>query len=195
MIVILGLCLILCLALTPIAEASGEKYLYLGVGATHMEEETDISRGNNLWTVRTDTDTGLLINFGGGYRVWENFRIEGEIAYRSSDVDNLELITMNQLHDIVVYERKGDFTSLSFMLNSWYDFDLGDKLKSYVGGGIGIALISLKDIYISNYPLFVPWDEAIFNALYVDDEDWRFAYQGGIGIKYNLSNAFAIDVC
>ena len=67
----------------------------------------------------------------------------------------------------------GAFSMLAFMANVDYDFDMGSPWKPYVGGGIGVARISLDA-------------ESASGSSFVDDSDTVFAYQVGAGIGYEF---------
>ena len=141
--------------------------------------------------VRTDTKAGFLVNCGGGYQIAENLRLEGQVGYRSSKIDDIEVTYMNVV-GIGVDGGSGDITSLSLMGNAWYDFYNRGRWSPYFGGGIGMAQASLEDFSIETHPN-VP-DPPITQRLLVDDKDWQFAYQAGAGVGYGLSESFTVDL-
>ena len=67
----------------------------------------------------------------------------------------------------------GAFSMLAFMVNADYDFDTGSRWVPYVGGGLGVATISLDTKTASGRSL-------------TDDSDTVFAYQVGAGIGYEF---------
>ena len=67
----------------------------------------------------------------------------------------------------------GDFSMLAFMANVDYDFDTGSRWVPYVGGGLGVATISVDT-------------ETDTGTSLVDDSDTVFAYQVGAGIGYEF---------
>ena len=67
----------------------------------------------------------------------------------------------------------GAFSMLAFMANVDYDFDTGSQWVPYIGGGLGVANISLDTKTASGRPL-------------TDDSDTVFAYQVGAGIGYEF---------
>ena len=68
---------------------------------------------------------------------------------------------------------KGNFSMLAFMGNVDYDFDTGSRWVPYVGGGLGVAIISIDT------------EDAQGRSL-SDDSDTVFAYQVGAGIGYEF---------
>ena len=67
----------------------------------------------------------------------------------------------------------GAFSMLAFMVNADYDFDMGSPWKPYIGGGLGVATISLDTKTDTGRSL-------------TDDSDTVFAYQVGAGIGYEF---------
>ena len=67
----------------------------------------------------------------------------------------------------------GAFSMLAFMGNMDYDFDTGSRWKPYVGGGLGLAIISLDT-------------ETDTGTSLADDSDTVLAYQVGAGIGYEF---------
>ena len=67
----------------------------------------------------------------------------------------------------------GAFSMLAFMVNVDYDFDTGSQWVPYIGGGLGVATISLDT-------------ETDTGRSLTDDSDTVFAYQVGAGIGYEF---------
>lgn len=68
----------------------------------------------------------------------------------------------------------GNFSMLAFMANIDYDFDMGSPWKPYIGGGLGVASIS------------VDAESVATGRSLSDDSDTVFAYQVGTGIGYEF---------
>ena len=67
----------------------------------------------------------------------------------------------------------GNFSMLAFMANVDYDFDTGSRWVPYVGGGLGVATISIDTEDANGYS-------------FADDSDTVFAYQVGAGLGYEF---------
>ena len=67
----------------------------------------------------------------------------------------------------------GDFSMLAFMANVDYDFDTGSRWVPYIGGGLGVATISIDT-------------ETDTGRSTADDSDTVFAYQVGAGLGYEF---------
>ncbi|MGB7061766.1 MAG: outer membrane beta-barrel protein [Candidatus Zixiibacteriota bacterium] len=173
------------------AKAADQGYFFVGAGVDLPGEELDAPVHFSDFGVRTDTKAGFLVNCGGGYQIAENLRLEGQVGYRSSKIDDIEVTYMNVV-GIGVEGGSGDITSLSFMVNTWYDFYDRGRWLPYFGGGIGAAQVSLKDFSIGTHPSLP--NPPITQRLLVDDEDWQFAYQAGAGLGYALSESFTVDL-
>lgn len=173
------------------AEAAEHPYFVVGAGIDFPGQEVDAPAYFSDFGVRTDTKAGFLAICAGGYKVLQNLRVEGQVGYRSSKIDNVELTYMNVV-GIGVDGGSGDIASLSFMANTWYDFYLGQRWLPYFGAGVGAAQVSLKDFSIGTHPT-IP-NPPTTQRLLVDDKDWQFAYQLGTGLGYELNQAFTIDL-
>ncbi len=102
------------------------------------------------------------------------FRVEGEITYAESDIDEFEIGGFS-------VGGSGDVDSLGFMANAFKDFEIGDGWQFNIGGGIGYAIVSINDASIVGIPL-------------ADDDDSVFAYQLGTGIGYQMSPATTLSL-
>ena len=79
-----------------------------------------------------ESDAGFNLGAVLGYKWAMGLRAEGEISYRQNDLDNLG-----------GFPVIGDLSALAFMGNAWYDFHNGTPWLPYVGGGLGLASITL----------------------------------------------------
>ncbi|HEX6102089.1 MAG TPA: porin family protein, partial [Alphaproteobacteria bacterium] len=117
--------------------------------------------------VEIESHPGWAAGAAVGYGFDFGLRAEGEIAYRSNELNRFNVVG-NGLN------FSGDATALSAMGNVWYEFPLSDTLRPFLGGGAGMAQISLEDA-------------ELLGVQVVDDSDWVFAYQLGAGLGYRLS--------
>ena len=77
------------------AKAADHGYFFVGAGVDLPGEELDAPVHFSDFGVRTDTRAGFLVNCGGGYQIAENLRLEGQVGYRSSKIDDIEVTYMN----------------------------------------------------------------------------------------------------
>ena len=92
-------------------------------------------------------------------------RVEGEVAYRKSDLDDINSI-------IGTVSASGSMAALSLMANA-YVFRPSNLLEPYVGAGIGFARVTTSDINVAGVGV-------------VGGKDWSPAYQGTIGVEFDF---------
>ena len=143
-------------------------------------------------------DTGFVVKGTAGYALTNGFRVEGEIGYRKNNLDNMNVKSPGSLvklaapayaalstpHKMAAQDAvtgthalSGDISALTFMGNVYYDFDLGSGWKPYVGGGLGVASISLESKLTAD------------GRTLADDKDTVFAYQAGGGVGYEFATS------
>ena len=109
------------------AQAAGQKiYFAASAGLNQLMEIDDAG-------VTADFDPGYGFTFALGMDAGQ-FRVEGEIGYRSADIDDLGVAVFG-----FTGPGNGDISVLSFMANGYYDFERPNSpLTPYVGAGLGI---------------------------------------------------------
>ena len=186
----------------PLSEAMADERdsgPYLGVrGGVGMLNEATIESDGRGGIPPLDGDVtfdrGLAVSAGGGYAFASGFRVEGEVGYRKfrqTEIDikspggfvaeqfpNFPMLPPEVQSQIMAGARgeeelDGDNVGISLMFNTWYDVDLGWGWKPYIGGGVGMFFISVK--------------EPGSSIDLVDDHDAVFAYQLGGGIGYDVA--------
>jgi len=148
------------LALAGSAQARGW-YVGLEAGQGWVADTDAVYRLPTLpFTTRTEGrfDTGWALIATVGYAM-QNWRIEGEIGWRSNDKDQF----------IVGGPSTGSLDELTAMYNMTYQLPLGPGLGLAIGGGGGL-------------------DYAMIDIPQVDDSDLNFAVQGIVQLNYALSD-------
>lgn len=164
--------------------ANAQDYIYGGIsGRVSFLRDADNSGGGI--SIESSYDTGLGVSGHVG-AAFGNFRIEGELGWQKNDVDKLTItndggigvaLGVGSLNGLSV-DADGDVSGIALMVNGYYDFDTGGPWKPYVGVGIGYARVSA--------------DISAVGVKIVDDHDNVFAYQGMLGIGYEISKATTI---
>ncbi|MEM1086306.1 MAG: outer membrane beta-barrel protein [Pseudomonadota bacterium] len=157
----------------------------------------DVAAGTDYgWN--TEFDSGLSLSAEVGKSLSNGWRIAGELAYTSADVDTHTDVTLGG-GDIggldaasvagsptplgatvaaVVSDGQGEIESLGVFANVYYDFNAGADFQPYLGAGIGFA-----DVDVTYAPSEVP---------IIDDGETKFAYQLKAGASYAVSETVSV---
>lgn len=111
---------------------------------------------------------GFAVTTALGY-AWENgFRTEAELGYHRN---GLEKVSGGAFGTRFTGDIDGHVDAISGMMNVLYDYNTSGSLTPYIGGGMGVADVSV-----------------VSNSLAVDDSDLVFAYQFMGGVRYALTD-------
>jgi opacity protein-like surface antigen len=153
-------------ALCGSAQARGW-YVGLEAGANWVTDSNV-----RFYTAPGATPLDLTGRFDGGWAViatvgygMQNWRIEGELAWRTNDKDRFTALPIST----------GDLDGLTAMYNMTYAFPLSPGLNLALGGGAGL-------------------DYASLDIVNIDDSDLNFAYQGIVTLDYTLSPTTELTV-
>ncbi len=83
-------------------------------------------------------------------------------------------------------EASGRITTLSGLLNLYYDFPVSSNFEPYIGAGIGVSRASAKDV-VATYP-------GIDSSVRLDDSSTVFVYQLMAGVAYYFNPRSALTV-
>lgn len=157
-----------CLMSTAV-QAQEKMYFSGHFGVVAMEDIRNVS-GPPDGMVDIDMNTGF--NGGGAIGMrFRDFRLEGEVSYRDSDIDRIHRNNGTVIDDPVA----GSSSALSFLGGLYYDIPYSALVRPYVGGALGVARVSLE----------MPSTPAANN--FIDDSAWEFAYKIGGGIAYTVT--------
>lgn len=142
-----------------ISNASAEMYFSGNAGAV-WANDSDID--SVFGTGEISFDPGFGITAALGHVYGNGFRSEAEFGYRNNDIDEISI--------------DGDVTSLSFMVNGFYDFMPGNTFTPFVGAGIGFANV-----------------EGDIDGFGSEDDN-VFAYQVAAGMAFAVNRSMNIDL-
>ncbi|UKK85990.1 OmpA family protein [Sphingopyxis sp. BSN-002] len=172
---------------------------YVGVGGGVMiveDMDLDIGTVNNAGSLDHrkgyDVEGTVGYDFGG-------FRAEVEVGYKEADITSGTFATPGIPQTANgsgaaftgATPLNGDSNALSFMVNGLLDFGDDDGLQGFIGGGAGVARVSV---------------EPVFAGAFLDDSDTGFAWQAiagvrapltknwDVGLKYRFFNASNLDL-
>ncbi len=124
--------------------------------------------GNGV-SAHMEPDVGLAILGAGGYRFWDDFRIEEEPSWRRATISKIN-----------GGPASGSMSAFAMMTNLVYDIPLGlGPIVPFVGGGVGFAYTAFSGI-------------TPVGGSTVNDNDTVFVMQGIAGVSYNLSDQLAL---
>lgn len=127
--------------------------------------------------------TGYAVGGVVGFAFPMGLRAEGEITYRSNRQDyNLEGTLIPGLPSPTI--AYSNITSVAIMGNAYWDFRINERWRPYIGGGVGVSIIS-ADLKLAAFGA-----EGDLGS----DTKYVFAYQAMAGVQYFLQNDFAIGL-
>jgi OmpA-OmpF porin, OOP family len=116
--------------------------------------------------VEVSFDPGYSITGALGYDLGQ-FRVEGEIGYRTVDIDKVRV-------GAVSGPVGGDASALAFTANGYYDHEMGNSpLTPYIGLGLGLADTDIE-VVIPGFGT-------------IKDGDVEFVYQFMVGAGFDVS--------
>ena len=165
-------CLFIILLSLSSTVYAADRGLYLGAqfGAVFAEKD-DVGLITDM-----DFEKGSVIAVAIGYDYgWRygHARMELEYAYRQSDV------TDGNVSDSKVTD--GEVQSQSLLLNMFYPFETGILVTPYIMGGLGAALVDIRDVIVSS-------------TVFIDNYQTAFAYQTGAGIDLAVNDHLTVDL-
>ena len=226
-----------CLVLGGVAGAQAqETNWYVGgsvplmfIDESDTKNTTTFGEGENApgltSTIKSEHDTGFKLGSSVGYIFDNGIRVEGELFYASAKIDkltNTQPMLSNfplpvEVPQEVDIEGSGTAKQLGAMLNVFYDFDIGEALTPYVGGGIGLVRVDQSDVkyntnavkdeisaraqaYIATLPLNEQQAAGQALARYAGDvpepsgTDTVFAWQLGAGLGYAMTDTLTLQL-
>lgn len=132
-------------------------------------------------------DAGFLLTGFGGYEFGNGLRVEGELSYRSADVDNYSYWGRNAYPGTTYWARNAYLDNyigaFSMMGNVYYDIRNQSNVTPYLGGGIGFSVVNFESgVWDNNY------------SYSYSEDDTVFAYQLGAGVCIDLNKKVALDI-
>ena len=178
------------------SEASDDTYVFIS-GGVNLIDTIDMpvffENESVNSDVEVDTKSGLSLNGGAGLRISDNYRLEAELGYRSAEIDTVDITHMYMV-DKNVYGGSGDIACFSAMVNAWYDFTFMKYLVPYVGIGIGAGQVRIENFSMNWIRVRGAIQPNQGEAEFVDDNNWQFAFQAGIGVGIELMKNLSLDL-
>ncbi|MEG3619998.1 OmpA family protein [Magnetovibrio sp. PR-2] len=150
----------------PAQEPSWTDGLYAGAALGAVQAKDTTASGTSGGSV--DFEPGVAGAVFAGSKLNDTFRLELELSQRSMGLDS-----------VASASASGDAKAQALIGNAIVDLDLDLPITPYVGGGVGLARVSLNNA-------------SPFGGSTIDDTDTALALQGIAGASYQLNDA--VDV-
>jgi OOP family OmpA-OmpF porin len=169
--------ILIILFITNLSHAQEKSfYVSLGVGFSIPQTQTD------QVSETSEFNNGLFTKGSFGYILRGSspiaLRSELELSYRRYEADRFGETPYGPYHG-----TEGNLTYLTGMVNGLIDFKTGTKLTPYLGIGIGMSRVSYNSVKTKDG-----------TTATIDNSDNVFAYQGMIGLAYEMSESWKIDL-
>ena len=166
----------------PVPEPMGWTWYVSVFGGWSMPNDLDgelefEDNGNDYsYDFDADLDDGFTAGIAVGAKFNEWLRGELELSGNWHDAGG-------DLDYINGYDIDGDVNALFALANLWVDIPIGTFFQPYACGGLGFGRldIDVDASGLNDYDLF-------------DDDDWGFAWQGGFGAAFVMSDNIGIDI-
>ena len=180
----------LALPATAIAEDSNNK-MYFGFNlGMSMPSDSDTTFSNAFGYEGADAnttmeaDSGLATGIVIG-RSFNNFRLEGELAYQKNDITSVTLDSVSYMGytENIGYKTSdvdGDISSTALLVNGYYDFKNNSNVTPFIGAGLGLAKLDASALRIEN-------------IYYDSDSDIVPAAQLSLGANVEITEVVSLD--
>jgi opacity protein-like surface antigen len=138
----------LALAVPQVAQADESSYARLLVGVNWTERSSH-DHIKDIFRASADFKTGYLVGAAVGYNFCERLTLEGEISFRSNDVDRVKFRPKKGRDHLKHFKgSSGHLEATAYLVNGFYTFPVDEcswmGFQPYVGAGIGYAHQHLK---------------------------------------------------
>ena len=159
-------------------------YVSAFIGVSMLDDTTvtnyDYLYGD-VFRENVEFDTGVYTGFTGGYD-FGFVRLEGELSYRYNEIDSIT--GLSSVYKFHPYDS--DIGAFATMFNVFFDLHNSTRVTPYLGGGIGVAVLTLSNDYWGGGSYYYSSDD--------HSDDTVFAYQFGGGVDIALNRNMSLDV-
>lgn len=169
------ICSATLLSVSSIAYGAAGPYVSGNIGFV-MPNDSDVTNLLPGATVTVESDNGFGLAGAMGYGFSNNVRLEAEVQYIKHSLDKTNVFGVDVNLD-------GDASSLSLLLNGYYDFKNASAFTPFVSAGLGFGKTSVSDINVPG-----------LGQISSSDDDTVFTYQLGAGVGYAVNEKVTVDV-
>lgn len=161
--------------------------IYLGASSVSDADATLSGSGPGKLRLGSGETYGGAI----GRRIGNDFRVEGEISYRSNKIKSTSVPGLNSA------QTDADYAALFLMVNGYYDFPelvtSFAKFRPYVGAGIGRAQEVDTDLQIGGAQREFSGSKTASQLLAGVNWDYNSRWSAGIGIRYTNAGKVKLE--
>ena len=169
---------------------AGDLYVSVFGGANWQADSSGAFSTGTAESFRVDPDTGFVVGGAVGAKLtnWLNgLRAEVEVAYRRNDLGGAWTISSSSTGGVI----DGNSSNFSVMANVWYDFDMGWKIKPYLGGGVGWARAKADGAAATTFTS-ATLTTGVYTTFNLNASG--FAWQLGVGFNYEAAPGVDVGV-
>jgi opacity protein-like surface antigen len=173
------------IAAAPSANA-GDLYVSVFGGMNMLADDSGPAYSNDItdsaWS--SDADTGFVLGGTVGTTLdrWaQGLRVEMEVSYRRNDLGGNWFSTGS---DGTI---DGNLSTFAILANAWYEFDIGSKVRPYVGGGVGWGRMRGDMVALTSGGTSSTTSTS-------DVTESGFAWQLGLGGRYEVSPGVDVGI-
>ena len=163
------------LCLSTIAYSADGLYISNNVGLV-IATDSDVTDPDFLPEINKiilESASGFVLTGALGY-TGGPLRGEVEIGYQKNNLDQGK--REGPVCPCPVQPLSGDITSLSVLVNGYYDFNTASPITPFVSVGLGVARVEVDNTVLGNH------------------NDSVFAYQVGGGVGYAVDEQVSVDI-
>jgi len=194
----------LCAATSASAQSATSGWYVAGDAGYHMPKDVKATSSTGYdWDFSQKEDWAAFGRLG--YKFTPNWRVEAEYGYRGADIDGVRGTGLSGAQPIGLCtagpirtaaspkcgEPNGEMKATTLMANVIYDFMPESSLHPFIGAGAGAAWVHNK---VYGQLSGVPAGGAPFQNVSFDDVDQAFAYQGLLGLAWDVSPNWSLDL-
>ncbi|NOT42561.1 MAG: porin family protein [Alphaproteobacteria bacterium] len=177
------------------AQAASDMYVSVFGGGNFLQDHSVVEAGvtNNVTGYEIDPNTGFVLGGAIGTHLtnWvKGLSVELEASYRRQDIGGNWFrdgdIPITPPTDTTGGSIDGNQSTFAIMANIWYEFDIGTKVRPYIGGGAGWARTRYEAAFITTFTDGVVPVTPTFNDSTSADNS-GFAWQLGLGFNYEVA--------
>ncbi|MDR9500227.1 MAG: outer membrane beta-barrel protein [Desulfurivibrionaceae bacterium] len=160
-----GCAVLLCTS--SMAHSAEGNYVSYNISGVFLNDSDITDSAQPGITYDMEYDTGWALGIAVGYDFGNNLRLDGAVSYQQNQLDQIN-------EDNTSRALTGDASSLSFLINGYYDFTNRSRFTPFLSAGFGLARVDF--------------------AGEIKDDDTVFAYQAGAGVSYAINETFSLDL-